>query len=160
MSWRACQLRSPRRHTRQIHGCVCSCKRGEEGQTHIHGTSATAVDEGVDGSGVIDEIHGDGGVGQLIAVRGDEVLEVGRDLLGLGVAHALPGAALDGMAQLGLGGGEDGGREGRGGDDEGAHVGGVVVLDYGVVRRGFMRRRGKINVDARGETNVWVSIER
>lgn len=92
-----------------------------DSKTYVSWAGAAAVDEGVDGGGVVDEVHGDGGVGELVAVLGDEVLEVGRDLLGLGVAHALAGAAEVLVAQLGLGGSEDGGREGRGGEDVGAH---------------------------------------
>ena len=81
---------------------------------------ATVVDELVDGVRVVGEVGGQGLVGQGIAVRGDEVLEVGGDLLSIGIAHAVGGGT--GLDEA-LWEGSDGGDKGRsGGEDERTHL--------------------------------------
>jgi hypothetical protein len=117
--------------------------------THWLWGGAAAVDEGVDRGGVIDEVGGHGRVGELIGVLGDQVLEVGRNLLCLAVAHALSAAGevqevikacsthfrlairpdssillmlLSQRTKEWLWGRKGNSREGRGGNDEGTHL--------------------------------------
>jgi hypothetical protein len=117
--------------------------------THWLWGGAAAVDEGVDGGGVVDEVGGHGRVGELIGVLSDQVLEVGRNLLCLAVAHALSAAAevqevieayptyrrlairpessillmlLSQRTEEWLRGRKGNSREGRGSNDEGTHL--------------------------------------
>lgn len=83
---------------------------------------ASRVDELNDGVRVVVEVLGQGSIGEFVAVLGDEVLEIGGDLLGIGVAHTLSSASgHELVAEGGFWRSEDAGREGGGCNDDGAH---------------------------------------
>ena len=83
---------------------------------------AAAVDELVDGVRVVGEVGGQRGVGERIAVVGDEVLEVGGDSLGIRIAHACRSTLCQPLAEGDLWRSENAGREYGSCEDVGAHI--------------------------------------
>jgi hypothetical protein len=57
-------------------------------------SGAAAVDQLADRVGVVDEVLGEGRIGELVAVGVDESLEVVGDLLCIRVGHAVGGGPL------------------------------------------------------------------
>lgn len=69
---------------------VAGRERGSRQRERLsRGALRAGVDEGVDGSAVVDEVDGKTGVGELVAVVGDEHGVVVGDLLRIGGGHAL-----------------------------------------------------------------------
>lgn len=89
------------------------------GTTHSVWASAARVDELDDGVRVVVEVRGERGDGERVAVLGDEVLEVGGNLLCVGRAHTSRGTTLrELVGEAGLS--EGAGRE-KSCNDVGAH---------------------------------------
>lgn len=102
---------------------------------------AASVDQLADGVGVVDEVDGEGLVGELLAVVVDEGLEVVGNLLCLGVGHAFGGGLLGAPGSPRCGGCMGSGCE-SGKCEDGTHVGGNVLVG---ARKSFVRKAGGLS---------------
>jgi hypothetical protein len=111
---------------------------------------AAAVDQLADGVGVVDEVLGEGLVGELLAVLVDEGLEVVGDLLGIRVGHALGGGLVGAPGSPRCDGCMGSGCE-SGKCEDGTHVGcSVLVFRESLVRKAgvLSERVGCVVLDA------------
>jgi hypothetical protein len=106
--------------------------------THSEGAAggAAAVDQLADRVGVVDEIRGEGRVGELVGVCIDKGLEVVGDLLCVGVGHAVGGGLLGTPGSPRCGGCMGSGYESGKCEGGGTHVGeDVLVFGKSLVRK-------------------------
>lgn len=83
---------------------------------------ATTINQLVDGGGVVGEVDAQSLVGEIIAVVGNEPLEVGSDLCGIRITHAFWGTLRELLAERDLWCSKDCGDQGSGGEDRAAHL--------------------------------------
>jgi hypothetical protein len=99
-------------------------------------SGAAAVDQLADGVGVVDEVLGEGRVGERVAVVVDEGLEVVGDLRCIIVGHAVGGGLLGAPGRPRCGGCMGSGCDSSKHEDGGTHVGeDVLVFGESLVRK-------------------------
>jgi hypothetical protein len=103
-------------------------------------SGAATVDQLADGVRVVDEVLGEGLVGELVAVVVDEGLEVVGNLLCVGVAHAVGGGLFGAPGRPRRGSCMGSGCE-DGKCENGTHVGGNVL----VFRESLVRKAGVLS---------------
>jgi hypothetical protein len=126
-------------------------------------SGAAAVDQLANRVGVVDEVRGEGRVGELVAVVVDEGLEVVGDFRCIGVGHAVGGGLLGAPGRPRCGGCMGSGCDGSKYEDGGTHVGeNVLVFGENLVRKagGLSERVGCVVLDEETIVGVVVGCER